>query len=170
MDKFILNNDFKYEVYLLLGSNLGDRLYFFYQAISFIEKNIGKIIQKSSIYETESWGVENQPLYLNQVIKINTNLIPNDLIASILNIESLLGRKRNWKWEARVIDIDILYINDLVINTNNLIVPHPRLHQRKFTLIPLCEISPNFVHPVFKVTQMQLLKNCKDELVVKKLE
>jgi 2-amino-4-hydroxy-6-hydroxymethyldihydropteridine diphosphokinase len=169
MDNNTHDNFIHYQVYLILGSNLGDRLQYFQQALELIEQKIGNIIQKSSLYETASWGVENQPSYLNQVIKINTNLSPDVLINSILNIESFLGRVRNVKWESRVIDIDVLYINNLIINTEKLIVPHPRLHLRKFTLVPLCEISPNFIHPIFKTTQKQLLETCDDLLTVKKI-
>jgi 2-amino-4-hydroxy-6-hydroxymethyldihydropteridine diphosphokinase len=163
------DNSIQYKVFLILGSNLGDRLHYFQQALELIEQNVGQIIQQSSLYETASWGVENQPSYLNQVIEINTRLSPSMLINSILNIESLLGRVRNIKWESRVIDIDILYINNLIINTKELIIPHPRLHLRKFTLIPLCEIAPNFIHPVFKITQNKLLETCDDLLTVKKV-
>jgi len=156
-------------VFLLLGSNLGDRQLFLKQAIKGIE-NIAEIVKTSSVYETEAWGREGEPDYLNQVILVKTDLLPRAMLKKILDLEKALGRKRNERWGSRTIDIDIPFFGEMIIDDNpNLIIPHPRLHERRFTLEPLGELDNQFVHPVLKKTISQLKNELTDSLIVKKL-
>ncbi|MDH5368271.1 MAG: 2-amino-4-hydroxy-6-hydroxymethyldihydropteridine diphosphokinase [Cyclobacteriaceae bacterium] len=156
-------------IFLLLGSNLGDKLSHLSQAISKIEEQIGKVEKVSSIYETAAWGKTNQPSFYNQVIKISTSLKPLQILKIVLQIEYEIGRKRFEKWGARIIDIDLLYYQNEVFTNQELTIPHPQIQNRKFTLIPLCEIAQEFIHPTLKVTQQQLLEQCDDILEVIKL-
>ncbi len=156
-------------VFLLLGSNLGNRQLFLQQAVSGIE-NIAEVVAISSVYETEAWGREGEPDYLNQVVLIKTDLLPRALLKKLLDLEKALGRKRNEKWGSRTIDIDILFFGGMIINdAPDLIIPHPRLHERRFTLEPLGELNSQFVHPVLKKTILQLKNELTDSLTVKKL-
>jgi len=159
-----------FHVYLLLGANLGKRFDQIQSAFDKVEKQVGKVIQHSSIYETAAWGVEDEPSYLNQVLHVETRLKPLEVLEKINLIESQLGRTRNLKWESRLIDIDILFYEDLCIESPKLTVPHPYLHLRKFTLIPLTEIAPKLIHPVLKKSSMELLHELKDDLEVIKLD
>ena len=156
-------------VFLLLGSNLGDRNLLLQQAIRHIEEGIGPVVKKSSVYETQSWGKIGEPDYLNRVIEIQTALQAQAILQKILAIEQTMGRKREEKWGSRVIDIDILFFNSAIINEPGLHVPHPELHKRRFTLEPLAEIAPEFIHPVFKKNISQLKNELKDSLIVKKI-
>ncbi|TDE12466.1 2-amino-4-hydroxy-6-hydroxymethyldihydropteridine diphosphokinase [Dyadobacter psychrotolerans] len=150
-------------VYLLLGSNLGDRVQVMLSAAEMIQNEIGQIIRASSVYETAPWGVIDQPSFLNQVLAINTVLVSEEVLRLILSIEHELGRVRYERWGARVIDIDILFFQDLVVDSARLTIPHPRLHERRFTLTPLAEIAPDLVHPVLQKTISALLKDCQDD-------
>jgi len=132
-------------------------------ASDFIEKEIGNILIKSKIYETEPWGVLDQPNFFNQVLKIKSKLTPTECLKNCLAIEDEMGRERLQKWGQRLIDIDLLFYNDLKINTLDLILPHPRLHERNFTLVPMEEIAPDFIHPVLKKSIFELLDICKDD-------
>ena len=154
-------------VYLLLGSNLGDRLQVMQTARELIQKEIGEIHAISSVYETAPWGVLDQPAFLNQVVKIQTELKAEEVLRIILEIEHDLGRVRYERWGARVIDIDILYFRNLILNSARLTIPHPRLHERRFTLAPLAEIAPDYVHPVLNKSSLQLLASCPDDSEVK---
>lgn len=154
--------------YLILGSNLGDRQMYLNKAIDLIQLKAGVVTKLSSIYETTAWGVKEQPNYLNKVIEIKTSLQPLDLLHTILNIEKELGRMRNIKWESRTIDIDILFIDDMIINTYELSIPHPHISERKFVLQPLNEIAHESIHPVLKKSITELLLACEDTLQVKK--
>jgi 2-amino-4-hydroxy-6-hydroxymethyldihydropteridine diphosphokinase len=156
-------------VFLLLGTNLGDRQLFLQQAIAHIREEVAPIINASSIYETQSWGKTDEPDYLNQVIMLQTKLPAKDILQKILGIELQMGRKREVKWGSRSIDIDILFYGDEVIDEPGLIVPHPQLHNRRFTLEPLAEIAPEFVHPVLNKNILVLKNELKDSLIVKKL-
>jgi len=152
-------------IYLLLGSNLGDR----FQNLAEARDRIGSIQASSSIYVTRAWGNTHQPDFYNQVIEIDTQLTPEELLKTILKIEASMGRVRDEKWGARIIDIDILFYRNKIIDTEGLIVPHPEIKNRRFTLIPLREIT-NMIHPVLRKTIDELLKDCQDPLEVTRLQ
>ncbi|RYZ96377.1 MAG: 2-amino-4-hydroxy-6-hydroxymethyldihydropteridine diphosphokinase [Sphingobacteriaceae bacterium] len=156
-------------IFLLLGSNLGNRQQFLQQAIQHIENDIAQVIKISSVYETQSWGNEGAPDYLNQVVLIEAQLPAAEVLKSILAIENELGRERREKWGSRVIDIDILFYGDSIIDEPGLHIPHPRLHERSFTLAPLAEIAPDFIHPILNKTILHIKTDLKDALIVKKL-
>ena len=134
-------------VYLGLGSNLGERTRNLEKSLEKIT-GLASIEQKSSIYETEPWGLKEQPNFLNQVIRINTRLAPLELLSALKKIERTMGRKKSVKYGPRLIDLDILFYDDLVMKTETLTIPHPMLTQRAFVLVPLNEIAPNHLHPV----------------------
>ena len=157
------------KAYLLTGGNLGDREANLKSAIKYIEQYCGTIVQKSSLYETAAWGLQYQPDFYNQVLLINTNLEASNLLEILLRIEYKMGRKREIKMGPRTIDIDILFFNDEIIKMPNLVIPHPRMQDRKFVLMPLAEIAPVFMHPVFHKTVIQLLEECTDNLNVYKI-
>lgn len=155
---------------LLLGGNQGDREDILNSAVRKIEDKVGDIANKSLIYETAAWGFDTKDAFLNQVIHVNTNLSPNHLLDTILNIEQELGRTRNeneHQYKSRSIDIDILLFDDLEMNEPDLTIPHPRLHERMFALMPLAEIAGSFIHPVFNKSIDSLLNSCIDKLSVK---
>ena len=153
-------------VFLLLGSNLGNREKNLSDAIKMLELSVGNLITSSAVYETKPWGKSDQPDYLNQAIKIETILAPMPLLLMLKGFENKLGRTEIKKWEPREIDIDILFYDDFILNTENLIIPHQHLCERRFTLIPMSEIAPKFVHPVLKKSIFKLLEECKDSLSV----
>jgi 2-amino-4-hydroxy-6-hydroxymethyldihydropteridine diphosphokinase len=153
--------------YLLLGSNIGERLDHILDALALLEQRTGRLMRCSSIFETEPWGFLAFTPFLNQVVQLSTRLEPSRLIEEILSVETILGRTRNnGQFESRTIDIDILFYDDLVLKDENLIIPHPRLHLRRFTLVPLAQIAPNLVHPGFNKTIRELLTICPDHLEV----
>lgn len=154
------------KLYLLLGGNLGDRTTYLQQACDKIMSQIGALRKKSSLYETAAWGKTDQPSFLNQVLEVETNLQPEALLHAIHEIEKELGRARFEHWGSRVIDIDILFYDALVLQTQRLTIPHPHLHTRRFTLVPLAEVAPDLKHPVLQKNMVQLLANCTDELEV----
>ena len=155
-------------VYLLLGSNMGDSEQLLIVAINMIEKNIGKLTTSSVIYKTAAWGKEDQPDFLNQIIIVSSLLSSSTLLKEIFIIEKEMGRVRTTKNAARVIDIDMLFFNDEIIQTENLTVPHKQIQNRKFVLVPLAEIAPDFIHPVLKKSSLELLSICSDKLNVQK--
>lgn len=157
-------------MYLSLGGNLGNTLEIFKNVYPILEKKIGPILHFSSIYQTKAWGNTQQADFLNQVLELNTELNPQELIAQLLNIESELGRVRKQQWEARIIDLDILFYGNQIIQESNLQIPHPFLPQRKFVLIPLAEIAPNLIHPILKKSIDNLVIDCPDSSEVKKLD
>jgi 2-amino-4-hydroxy-6-hydroxymethyldihydropteridine diphosphokinase len=157
------------DVFLLLGSNLGDRHLFLNQAIEYINNDIAPVLKISSIYETQSWGKTDAPDYLNQVIVLQTALSAREVLEKALHIEAILGRQREERWGSRTIDIDILFYGQAVVNEPGLQIPHPQLHNRRFTLEPLAEIAPSFVHPVLNKNILQIKSELKDNLIVKKL-
>ena len=149
-------------VYIQLGSNIGERESFISKSMEQIEENIGEIITESSVFETIPWGNENQNNFLNSVIKIKTPFDSFKVLKKSQEIENNLGRVRVEKWGERTIDIDILFYNNKIINTKELIIPHPLIQQRKFVLVPLSEIAPNYTHPILKKSISTLLSECKD--------
>jgi len=155
------------KTYLLLGGNLGDRLSYLAQARDGLARQVGSILQSSGIYETAAWGKTNQPAFLNQVLEVQTELQPVQLLQKINNLEQELGRVRLEHWGARVIDIDILFYEDMVLQSQRLTIPHPQLHLRRFTLMPLAELIPNLMHPVLRKTVAELLAICPDALEVR---
>ncbi len=154
-------------VYLLLGSNLGDRNTYIKEASVLLEQFVGKIKRSSGIYETQSWGVENLPDYLNQVLEIETSLEPEIILEKTQIIEEKLFRERTNKWQSRTIDIDILFYGSAIINTSQLKIPHPEIQNRLFTLVPLNELIPDYIHPVLNKPIYQLKQEVKDKLLVK---
>ena len=150
-------------VFLQLGSNEGNSNALLQKAIMLINDHIGKVINQSAVYESEAWGNLNQNNFLNQVIAINTSMDPKELLHAVLKIENKLGRKRVEHWGPRTMDIDILfYENQIIKDEPELIVPHPRIEQRKFVLTPMNEIASEFIHPILKRSISQLLYLCED--------
>ncbi len=150
-------------VYLLLGSNIEPRLKYIDETILNIESNIGDIIKRSKLYSSKPLGFVSSQLFLNQVIVVATTLSDIDVLNKCLEIESKLGRERvKGCYSSRTIDIDILYYNKDIIEMAQLEVPHPRLHERMFTLVPLTEVSPDFVHPVLNKDHITLIEQCSD--------
>ncbi len=162
-------NDEKSETVLLLGSNSGDRLDNIKKAINRIEELTGSVILKSSLYETSPWGFAEQPDFLNCVIVLKTSLKPLQLLHTLKKIELETGRIITEKWKERIIDIDILFYDEVIFESEELTIPHPLMHERRFTLIPLNEILPDFVHPLLKKKTAELVSNCRDEGTVKKI-
>jgi 2-amino-4-hydroxy-6-hydroxymethyldihydropteridine diphosphokinase len=157
------------KAFLSIGTNLGDRKNNLENAARRIEESIGHILTSSSVYETEPWGFQSEYEFLNMVLKVETDLTPSGLLGRILMIESQIGRSRRDKqYSSRIIDIDLLLYNDLIINEINLKIPHPLMHERKFVLVPLCEIAPEMIHPILKMSFTSLLKSCKDKSNVEK--
>lgn len=146
-------------VYLALGSNLGDRLANLKQAIAALPPQM-EVTAKSSVYETPPWGYEDQPKFLNQVIKAKTYLDAEPLLKHLKRLEVALGRQESFPKGPRLIDMDILFYDDLVLNNASLIIPHPRLHERGFVLLPLMDISPELVHPVNKKSVREMVAGC----------
>jgi len=158
------------KVYLLIGGNLGDRYSLLEQAKQEIGSRIGELIKESSVYETAPWGFIADQNFLNQVIIIKTNFSSRDVLNTCLDIENYLGRKRSSNgYHSRTMDIDILFYNNEIIELDGLTIPHARLHQRRFTLEPLVEISSDYIHPKLKKTVVDLLNNCEDNSQVIKL-
>ena len=155
--------------YLLLGSNMGNSTELLSNANEQIENKIGPLLLQSNLYATAAWGYTSQPNFLNQVIKVATNLEAAKTLETILSIEKKMGRIRTVKNAPRIIDIDILFFNNEIINRSDLIVPHPEIQNRRFVLTPLHEIAPQMIHPVLNKTIEQLLLQCPDHLAVKKI-
>lgn len=154
------------KVILLLGCNMGSCEVTFQKSIQLIEIELGKCVLQSSFYRTKAWGNENQNDFLNQCLVVETQLTSESCLQQILAIEQKLGRKREEKWGPRTIDIDILFYNSEIVDKPNLQIPHPYLHLRRFTLAPLYELIPDFIHPVLNQKISELLLQCKDELNV----
>ncbi len=153
-------------IYILLGSNLGDRIQVLQATKKIIQERVGEILQTSAIYETEPWGVSDQPSFYNQVLLIQTYLDPHCLLENLQGVEKDIGKVKLGKWRERLIDVDILYYHDVILNDEDLTIPHPEIRNRRFTLVPLCEIAADFVNPVFQKTQQEMLHQCGDKLAV----
>lgn len=157
------------KLYLLLGSNMGNSQLQLSKAVLHIEKKIGQVKRLSGFYQTAAWGKTDQPDFINQVIIVETIFTAAQVMKTILSIEKYMGRVRTEKNAPRMIDIDILFYNKQVISEKELTVPHPAIQARRFALVPLNELSPNFTHPVLQKTIHQLLLICPDKLDVKKI-
>jgi 2-amino-4-hydroxy-6-hydroxymethyldihydropteridine diphosphokinase len=156
---------------LMLGSNLGDRIYLINKAIELIGEQVGVNLKTSAVFLTEPWGTDNALPYLNLALSLSTDKTAVDVLSLILSIEAELGRIRNGSLNApRTIDIDIVFYGKHIVNTEKLILPHPRMHLRRFVLQPLSEIEPDFIHPVLNLSVAELLNNCTDNLAVNLLE
>ena len=155
--------------FLLTGGNLGNRFQTLKHACTLIEKTCGDIILSSSIYKTAAWGFTAQPDFYNQALKLKTKFLPEDLMKNLLVVEEIMGRKRSVKMGPRIIDIDILLMDDIICNTSFITIPHPLLAERKFALTPLEEIAPEIIHPILNKSVKKLLAECKDNLPVYKI-
>jgi 2-amino-4-hydroxy-6-hydroxymethyldihydropteridine diphosphokinase len=152
-----------HKVFLGLGTNMGDRDANLREAISRIGENIGSVSKASSLFETEPWGFESRNRFLNMVAEVETRLTPSGVLGAILMIEAQLGRIRGGKqYSSRVIDIDILFYDDLILDGITLKIPHPLMHKRNFVMVPLNEIAPDLIHPVLKKSVGSLLNCCED--------
>lgn len=158
------------KAYLLLGGNIDNRQYYIESATHLIHLHAGSVVEKSSVYETVPWGFTEGPYFLNQVLGIETKLGTKELFKTIVYIENQLGRTRNGgDYSSRTIDIDILFYENEVVSSEELIIPHPKIRERKFVLEPMSELNPKFIHPVEKKTIEELLWECADPLEVIKL-
>ena len=143
-------------VYIALGTNLGDRLANLQAALRSLPPAV-TVTDESHVYETPPWGYEDQPAFLNMVVKAETNLEPEPLLEYLKQLEVQLGREQKFRWGPRLIDLDILFYDDLVLDSPPLVIPHPRLHERAFVLVPLMDVAPDFVHPVLNRSISKLL-------------
>jgi 2-amino-4-hydroxy-6-hydroxymethyldihydropteridine diphosphokinase len=158
--------------YLLLGSNLTDKIEMLKKAVAALQGAQCKVTQQSGYYITEAWGVREQPDFINQAIEISTTFTPAELLRKILSVETKLGRVREEgkQWQPRTIDIDILLYEETILKTNHLEIPHPRMKERNFVLLPLMELVPELVHPTFKKTIEDLYMDSEDESEVLRME
>lgn len=152
------------DIYLLLGTNLGNRENNLQIAKEQLTAHQLTIKKESSVYETAAWGLEDQPSFLNQVVIVDSNKNPERILIIINIIEALMGRVRNEKWAQRLIDIDILYYGNFIVDKPSLKIPHPEIQNRRFTLLPLVELCLDYIHPVLNKTQSELLNECPDYL------
>ena len=159
-----------FDAIIQIGSNLGDKFAILNTAKNSISDQLGFINKASSIYRSEAWGKKDQPDFLNQLLLIKTNLSPSELLMKALKIENDLGRERKEVWGPRVIDIDIIFYEDRIINEPHLIIPHPRMHLRQFVLQPMAEIVPAWNHPIFNKSVIELVDLCPDPLKVEKIK
>lgn len=151
--------------YLLFGSNQGDKLQLLEQACTYINNRCGMLVERSSLYNSEPWGFEAEEWFLNVLLVVETELDPDTLMDRLLDIERELGRVRHPEIEgytSRTVDLDILYYGDQIVRTAKVTAPHPRLPERRFALMPLCELVPDFLHPESGLSQQQLLEKCHD--------
>lgn len=157
-------------IFLSLGSNLGNRLNNLKEARELIYDTVGKVIATSSLYRTDPWGVTDQPEFYNLVMMIESELPPSILLERLLDAEKEMGRVREKKWGARLIDIDLLFYHNQVLNLPHIIIPHPQIPFRRFVLEPMAEIAPAFIHPVLHKNIATLLAECGDVAAVHKTE
>lgn len=154
-----------HKVYILFGGNLGDVALTFEQIVLSMKRSGIQVIQQSRIYRSAPWGFEAKNDFLNRCVAVETSLSPSKLLEYLKNLESEAGRKPQFApgYASRCLDLDILFYDDIILNLENLEIPHPRLHLRRFTLVPLAEIAPDFVHPVLCKNVIDLLRDCIDE-------
>jgi 2-amino-4-hydroxy-6-hydroxymethyldihydropteridine diphosphokinase len=158
-------------LYLLLGSNLGEKKKQLDQAMKLIAERIGPVVKQSSVYETEPWGFSSKNVFLNRALQIHTLLSPEEVLQKINEVEKLFGRERKGKgYSSRFLDIDILFYDDLVLDQDELKIPHPLIQERRFVLIPLDEIAHGLIHPALQKDIGQLLHDCSDLKDVTKIE
>jgi 2-amino-4-hydroxy-6-hydroxymethyldihydropteridine diphosphokinase len=154
-----------YTVYLALGSNLGDRRENLRQAVAALTPQVD-VKAKSHIYETDPWGFEDQPKFLNMAVKGLTYLEPEPLLRHLKRLEAALGRQSTFPNGPRTIDIDILFFEDRILNAPELTLPHPRLHERGFVLLPLMDLAPELVHPLLNKSIRELAASCNLDGVI----
>lgn len=160
-----------HQVFLGIGGNIGNKPKNFSKVHSLIENKLGTITKNSSVYETPPWGFSAKENFWNQVVEIQTELKPRKILAEIHEIENLFNRERHsGKYKSREMDIDILFYDADCTENDELTIPHRKLHQRLFVLVPLAEIAPDFIHPFFNKSNKLLLEQCKDESVIKKVK
>jgi 2-amino-4-hydroxy-6-hydroxymethyldihydropteridine diphosphokinase len=160
-----------HQVFLGIGGNVGNKHDNFIKVYTFIQNELGKITKSSSIYETPPWGFEAKDNFWNQVLLIETEFSPEKCLQKIAEIENSFGRERcTNEYNSRQMDIDILYFDEHIIESEILVIPHPHMSKRLFVLVPMAEIAPDFVHPLLKTTSLKLLENCTDSSVIKKVE
>lgn len=160
-----------HKIVILLGSNQGKSKNLILKAKDMLISKLGKCLKESSLYESEAWGFKSESNFLNQVVLFETQLLVLEILQIALDIEKELGRIRNSAgYASRTMDIDLLFYDDLIISETDLQIPHPRLHLRRFTLEPLAEIMPDFIHPELKKNMLELLNLCTDNLSLTKLE
>lgn len=152
-------------VYLALGTNLGDRLANLRAAVDALAPHVN-VLAESRIYETPPWGYADQPAFLNMAVKAETSLGPESLLKRLKQLEVRLGREASFRYGPRRIDLDILFYDDLVLESETLTIPHPRLHERAFVLVPLMDLAPNLIHPVLKKSVAELLAGQSAEGIV----
>ena len=158
-------------IYISLGGDLGDPIQQQEKAIKMIGDRIGRVDQRSSFYETEAWGVERKTPFINSAVSVRSDLSPDQVMVALLRIEVELGRIRDGeRYGRRLIDLDLLYYNDRILNSSDLQLPHPRSHLRRFVLEPLVEIAPDFVDPLFGKSISEMLSECSDKSFVQKIE
>lgn len=166
---FVRSQRMKTPFHILLGTNIGDRNKNLEVALLAIEREIGTIIKRSSVYQTDAWGKTDQAPFYNQVIELRTSLLPHDVLKELMLLEQKMGRRRTEVWGERLIDLDILLNGKEIIETSDLIIPHPQMVYRRFTLVPLNEIASEFIHPVFQKSISELLDSCVDKLRVMRI-
>ncbi len=162
------------QTYILLGSNMGDKALLLQEARALLNAQAGKITRESSLYESEPWGFNADEWFINQVVELYTGLSPEALLKITQGIEQELGRVKGERvkgegYVPRTMDIDILFYNEMIVQTPPLTIPHPLLHERRFTLLPMAEIAGEYTHPVFKKTIAALLEQCGDHGSVRRL-
>lgn len=156
------------QAYILIGGNTGNRVNNLTKACRLLEERCGRIKVRSAVYETQAWGITDQRDFLNQAVLLETEFPAAELMDTLLEVEEAMGRKRGERNGPRNIDMDIILFNDDVIDTSRLKVPHPRMHLRRFVMVPMCELAPDLAHPVTGKKMSRLLRECKDRLVVER--
>ena len=160
------NQSMNHTVYIALGTNLGDRPANLRAAIRSMPPDV-HVLAESYVYETPPWGVEDQPPFLNMAVKAETDLEPEPLLQHLKQLEAELGREKSIRWGPRLIDLDILFYDDLILDTPPLVIPHPRLHERGFVLVPLADVAEEFVHPLLGKSVRELLQGINSQGIVR---
>lgn len=160
-----------HKVFIGIGGNIGDKQKNFERVRTLVNERLGKIRKESSVYETPPWGFHSEFKFWNQVMYIETILESEELLWHIKEIEAMFGRNvdENSTYDNREMDIDILYFDDIFFDSRDLIIPHPRIQERLFVLVPLVEIAPDFKHPLLRMTNLTLLENCRDKSIIRKV-